>query len=309
MADVRIILHGQKREPSDFDAALAAARRRHPDLEIVVQPTFEGKDARRLAVEACELGPTRIVAAGGDGTLHEVVSGMIPDIDCPLGILPLGTANDFAVAAGIPIDLEAAFDLALTAEPTRVDCGSLSDEPFLNLATGGSGPNITSETPELLKDTLGGLAYMVAAFKQVSEFGAIQARVVGDDFEWQGDLHAFAIGNGRLAGGGHQVCPDALIDDGLFDVAVLPELPEGQWVETLKLSMNVGWQALESEVLRWRSKQVHVELDSEIHLNLDGEKHHGDTFDFEVLPGKLEIIIPRDSPLLLQNEPSLQDEP
>jgi YegS/Rv2252/BmrU family lipid kinase len=129
-----------------------------------------------------------------------------------LGILPLGTANDFAHSAAIP-DLTAALQLAANAPPRWIDLGLLNGKPFVNIVSGGFGSRVTVETDPELKRRLGGLAYVLTG---IAELSANRGSFRAEGFSSEGPFVAVAIGNGRQAGGGVPLCPDALIDDGLL---------------------------------------------------------------------------------------------
>lgn len=103
-----------------------------------------------------------------------------------------------------------------------VDLGKVGDQMFLNMATGGFGSQVTANTSEDLKKVLGAAAYLFTGLSRFSELQAASVELQGPDFHWQGELLALGIGNGRQAGGGHVLCPDAWVDDGLLDIGILP---------------------------------------------------------------------------------------
>src|SRR3546814_21081545 len=143
-----------------------------------------------------------------------------------MGLLPLGTANDFATAAGIPDDALEALELVRTARPRvidllRLDAGGRTHWAA-NLATGGFGTQVTVETHDGLKKILGGLAYMVTGMAKVARIEPIAARMRGPDFAWGGNFIALGVGNGRQAGGGQALGPVALCAAGLAPVPLVP---------------------------------------------------------------------------------------
>src|SRR3546814_8323171 len=173
-----------------------------------------------------------------------------------MGLLPLGTANDFATPAGIPDDALGALELVRTARPRvidllRLDAGGRTHWAA-NLASGGFGTQVTVETHDGLKKILGGLAYMVTGMAKVARIEPIAARMRGPDFAWEGNFIALGVGNGRQAGGGQALCPDALVDDGLLDVTVVPEL-SGEVGGTLATLLKEGREAaLDTAAVRAR---------------------------------------------------------
>src|SRR5690606_19830721 len=143
--------------------------------------------------------------------------------------------NDFAAAAGLPDEPGAALELvhaqpARTVDLLRLDAGA-SEHWAANLASGGFGTQVTLDTDEGMKKLLGGLAYLVTGLSRLGRIEPIQARLRGPDFAWSGDFIALGIGNGRQAGGGQALCPDALADDGLLDLTIVPTL-EGEVAST-----------------------------------------------------------------------------
>lgn len=177
---------------------------REEGVTIHVRVTWEKGDAARYIKEACELGVETVIAGGGDGTINEVATALIavPDERRPaLGILPLGTANDFATSAGIPESLDKALQLAIAGKATAVDIARVNDETcFINMATGGFGTRITSETPEKLKGALGGVSYLIHGLVRMDLLKPDSCEIIGENFHWQGDALVIGIGNGRQAG-------------------------------------------------------------------------------------------------------------
>lgn len=300
--EVRLILHGGKGVPFGLRPALADLRRR--GHAIHVSPTFEAGDAARLAWEAGWVGCEGVIAAGGDGTLHEVVAGLlaIEEADRPwLGVVPLGTGNDFATAAGIrPGDLEAALEVALTGRFRSLDVLAAEGRPVLNMATGGVVTGITAETPEPLKAVLGRAAYVLMGLGRADQLRPYELCLRGPGFTWRGHALAFGVANGRTAGGGVDVAPDARADDGLLDMVVLPNPGDDEETSLLQLFLEQGLGE-DDDTLSWRVPWVELSTGGGVPLalSLDGEP---ETFEdgrvrLEVLPGALRFRAPEVSPL------------
>ncbi|HET6395861.1 MAG TPA: lipid kinase YegS, partial [Pseudoxanthomonas sp.] len=246
---------------------------------------------------------------GGDGTLSEVAAALAsrqaPAGTLPaLGLVPLGTANDFAVAAGLPQDPLEALVLATTAPAVMVDLLRIKADGQVrwcaNLASGGFGTEVTVETDEGLKKLLGGLAYLVTGIARLGRIEPVQARLRGEGFAWEGGLIALGLGNGRQAGGGRELCPDALVDDGLLEVTVVPEL-SGELAATLGTLVRDGQRAaLERSAVRGRTSRLVVEAPAPMTLNLDGEPVSAQRFAVECVPRRLRMRLPPDCPLLSQ---------
>ncbi|KQB51982.1 lipid kinase [Pseudomonas endophytica] len=288
-----LILHGKQAMNEDVRAAVE--QQRANGRELVVRLTWEGGDAQRLVNEALEGGYKQIIAGGGDGTLRDVAEAMaLANTTASLVLLPLGTANDFARAAGVPLEPDQA--LALLDVPARqIDLGEVGGQYFLNMATGGFGSQVTANTSEDLKKVIGGAAYLFTGLSRFGELEAAYAELQGPDFQWQGQLLALGIGNGRQAGGGHELCPNALVDDGLLDVSILPAPQEV--VGTLKSLMAGGW-GLDNLFVRARLPWVEIKSAQGLSLNLDGEPLSGDNLRFTLHKGALRVHLPPSSALL-----------
>lgn len=289
-----LILHGKQALNEDVRAAVQA--RREQGWELAVRVTWEGGDAKRLVREALDAGYTHLIAGGGDGTLRDVAEAMAhAKTDASLVLMPLGTANDFARAAGVP--LEPALALALLeVPPTAIDLGQAGGQIFLNMATGGFGSQVTANTSEDLKKVLGGAAYLFTGLTRFSELKAAYGELEGPDFHWKGDLLALGIGNGRQAGGGHVLCPGAVVDDGLLDISILPAPQEV--VGTLLTLMSDG--GLDNMFVRARLPWVEIKVADGLYINLDGEPLKGDDLRFVALPKALRVHLPVGSPLVVE---------
>ena len=291
-----LILHGKQALNEDVRTAVQA--RREQGWELAVRVTWEGGDAQRLVDEALDAGYTHIIAGGGDGTLRDVAEAMAQaKTDASLVLMPLGTANDFARAAGVPLEPGPA--LALLDVPARaIDLGQAGGQVFLNMATGGFGSQVTANTSEDLKKVLGGAAYLFTGLTRFSELKAAYGELEGPDFHWKGELLALGIGNGRQAGGGHVLCPGAMADDGLLDISILPAPQEV--VGTLRTLMTDG--GMDNLFVRARLPWVEIKVAEGLYINLDGEPLKGDDLRFAALPKALRVHLPMDSPLVVQTD-------
>ncbi|MDH0645939.1 lipid kinase YegS [Pseudomonas sp. GD03858] len=284
-----LILHGKQAANEEVRAAVAQMRERGWTLDVRL--TWEGGDARRLVDEALQAGYGHVVAGGGDGTLRDVAEAMaLATSQASLALLPLGTANDFARAAAVPLEPAAALAL-LEVAARPVDLGRVADQWFLNMATGGFGSQVTANTSEDLKKVLGAAAYLFTGLSRFSELQAASVELHGPDFQWQGDLLALGIGNGRQAGGGHVLCPDAKVDDGLLDIGILPAPQE----MTGALRDLLAGEGL---FVRARLPWIEIRSAQGLDMNLDGEPLQAASLRFEAVPQALRVHLPVDSPLL-----------
>ncbi|AMS16906.1 MULTISPECIES: lipid kinase YegS [Pseudomonas] len=288
-----LILHGKQALNEEVRAAVE--RKREEGWELAVRLTWEAGDAQRLVDEALVAGYTRLIAGGGDGTLRDIAEAMAAQAnDASLVLLPLGTANDFARAAGVSLLPHEALNL-LDVPARAIDLGEVGGQVFLNMATGGFGSQVTANTSEDLKKILGGAAYLFTGLSRFNELHAAYGELQGPDFHWRGELLALGIGNGRQAGGGHLLCPEAMADDGLLDVSILPAPQE--LVGTLKDLLAGGW-GIDNLFVRTRLPWVEIKVSEGLDINLDGEPLQGENLRFRALPGALRVHLPEDSPLL-----------
>jgi lipid kinase YegS len=277
LACIRIVLHGKAAHDPRLRNAVAALRDEHHAVEVRV--TWEAGDAARLTAEAVADARRNtvdcIVAGGGDGTINEVFAAAyaakLPE-SCSLGILPLGTANDFAHSTAVPIqDLTAALRIAATAPRRAIDAGLLNGRLFVNVVTGGFGSRVTVETDPKLKQRLGGLAYAITGISHFAELSENQGTFRGEGFSWTGQFLTLAIGNGRQAGGGIPLCPDALIDDGLLDLTILPAMDHAARLDTFSRLLREGAAGIRAKLVTARSPWFEYESEHDLNINLDGE--------------------------------------
>ena len=297
---VDIVVHGKSAANPELRAAVSAVRKQ--GHQVVVWPTWEAGDGVRLAQLAVHQGADVVVAGGGDGTVNEVATGLLTasvgaSARPSFGILPLGTANDLARSAAIPLDLTAALEVVVSRPATSIDVGRIGDRMFLNVATGGFGTQITVETPENMKKALGAAAYLLTGLTRFTSISPVSASFRGPDFVWEGAFLVLAIGNGRQAGGGQMLCKDAVISDGLLDVKILPVVPEQDFQSAALSFIREGMAAVERIAVSTRLNRLEIEAEDDIFINLDGEPISGRRFLIEAMPGAIRMHLPEDCPL------------
>jgi lipid kinase YegS len=298
-----LVLHGKVAMREDVRAAVRAVR--DEGCRVEVRVTWEGGDAGRFARQAAEAGFGVVVAGGGDGTVNEVVGGLVEGTEAAaadslpsLGILPLGTANDLARACRIPFDPSAALRLAVSGPAATVDVGRANGRCFLNVATGGFGAQVTVGTPEELKKILGRAAYLLTGLTRFSSIRPARGRMSAPRFAWEGAFLVLAVGNGRQAGGGYEICPEALLNDGLLDVRLLPQLPSEEAPHVLGVLLRDGLDAVQRTLVGARVPWLGIEAEEPLQINLDGEPITDTRFRFELLPRRLLMKLPPACPLL-----------
>jgi lipid kinase YegS len=292
---VRLILNGKVAGNDALRAAVA--RQRAAGHRIDVRVTLEKDDARRFVSEA---GPVDLlIAAGGDGTLNEVLHGLMDVLKAArpvLGIVPLGTANDFATGIGIPPDPAKALALCMRGEAVPIDVGKANDHWFINAASSGFGAEITATTSPELKRLLGPAAYTVMGAILAINLRHYQGRLILPDREITSSGPVAIVGNGRQTGGGIQVAPRASIDDGLLDVLVIRQISP-----TALLAAARELQELPPDgeyISYWQTPWLEVHPEEAIPVNLDGESLSFSTVRYEVVPKAIQLIVPPNCPEL-----------
>jgi lipid kinase YegS len=290
-----LILHRKSANRADVKEAVNAVRK--SGVRLRVRIPWNRKDKSRVVREAIEAGATRIIAGGGDGTVNAVVGALVGDGSEPpeeiLGVLPLGTANDFARGQGLPVeDVTECLRLACTVEPRPTDIGMVNGRPFINVASGGFGAEVTATTPEEMKLRLGGLAYTIMGLMKIIQFQPYHGKLfIPGEQPREGNMLLMAVGNSSLAGGGFAVAPKAVTDDGLLDLMVFHHEP-GTSLAGIAAELQEVDNAENKHLNYLQLPEFCIEVDSEMYLNVDGEPFLGTRFEFTVLKRHVKLAIP-----------------
>ncbi|WP_083235943.1 lipid kinase YegS [Halomonas caseinilytica] len=303
----RLILNGQAAQLPQVRDAVFASREAGADLEVHV--TWEDGDAARLAEQAGRAGWLRVIAGGGDGTVNEVVNGLmrLPRERRPaLGILPLGSANDLATSLGLPLTPAAALEAALYLPSHSVDVARLDDRYFLNMTTGGFGAEVTSSTPKSLKRLLGGGAYSLIGALKAWQYRPYPGRLSWAEGQRDASLFVLAMGNGIQSGGGQRLTPEARLNDGLLDILLVRDFTSLQEMVTMRREL-LERPARGEFVETFRTSWVTFESEGDLPLTLDGEPLRRRGFHVEIDTGVLELAAPRECPLLERHAPRVTE--
>ncbi len=237
---------------------------------------------------------------GGDGSVNEVVNGIVGAGDVELAIIPRGTGWDFVRTFGIPRDLDGAIDVALGGAVREVDAGAVSyrtwsgDEAqahFANVASAGISGAIAQRANESSKALGGKISYYWATLAVFFGWQIGELRVTVDDETREGRMIDAMVCNGRYLGGGMMMCPDAEPDDGLFDVMLIGDVTKRDLAFVLpKTYKGTHLPHPRLEVLRGRV--VTVDAPEPLPLELDGEQPGTTPARFEILPRALRLRVP-----------------
>jgi lipid kinase YegS len=286
--ELMLIIHGQRADNDALRHLVSWVR----DKGHAVDPrvTWEPGDAIRFARDGAARGVDVVVAVGGDGTVNEVVNGL-DGSDVPLGIIPAGTANDFARQVGIPDDPDHAMDVILRRPSRTIDTGELNGRRFLNVSSGGVAAEATAETPAEAKEELGPLAYAITGVRKLIGMESRRAHVTAPDLELEFEFLLFAVGNARTTGGGSRITPRARVTDGLLDVCLVPAMPRADFAKLL-LRIKKG-EHLDGDGVRYlQVPSITIAADGPVAVNVDGESSEATTLSYRVRPNDLHIHIP-----------------
>ncbi|CAM3464132.1 diacylglycerol kinase [Marinicrinis lubricantis] len=260
-------------------------------IETSCHATIGEGDATLAAATAIERGFDMIIAAGGDGTLNEVINGMAEQEHRPaLGILPVGTTNDFARAVGIPKNWEAACDIIIRQHSRVIDIGKVNEKYFINIAGGGSMTELTYEVPSRLKTMVGQLAYYMKGLEKLPRLRPIELDIRSEEYSVNGQFMLFLISNSNSVGGFEKLAPMATLDDGLLDVILLKKCNLADFVKLVTLALR-GEHLNDSHFVTFQTKHVEVSSKDYTQLNLDGEFGGTLPCSFSVLPKHISVLV------------------
>lgn len=276
---------------------LATALRRFGEVQL--DTTDAPGSAKALTQAALAAGATLVIAAGGDGTINEVVNGLAQDFgQARLGIIPLGTGNDFARSIQLPTDLEAAIETLMAARTKALDVVRVTSDDvrfFINVSAGGFSGLLDEKATAAVKRTWGPLAYLRAVAEALPDLAAYRVTLSFDDADERTlEIYNVVVANGRYVAGGIPVAPQAKLDDGLLDIMLVPAAPLPQLV--IEVPQILVGRHLDSELLIFQqARKVKIAAEPGMWFNVDGELVGNQPATFEVLPQVLEVVVGEDA--------------
>jgi diacylglycerol kinase (ATP) len=231
-----------------------------------------------------------VIVGGGDGTLNAAVDALV-ETQLPLGILPLGTANDLARTLGIPNSLSDACKIIANREVRRIDLGWVNGKHFFNVASCGLSVKITQRLTKKAKRRWGILAYLITALQVIWESRPFSAEIRMNDKSILVKTVQIAVGNGRYYGGGMAVVPDATIDDQRLD---LYSLEIERWWQIIPLlpAIRQGRHIHSPSVRALAGQEIEVYTRKPRPINTDGEITTYTPAHFRVIPNALAVLVP-----------------
>lgn len=288
MEDTLVILNPAARSTR---AAAAWSKLGELPKSATIQTTSAPGDARAIATWAVENGFRTVVAAGGDGTINEVVNGLAGS-NVVLGILPVGTMNVFAAELGLPTAAKAAWKVIQGGYFREVDLACANRHYFVQLAGIGLDAQVVKETSWQLKKNFGPLSYVISA-AQVMAQKPPRLRIVADGQSLEGSF--VLIGNGRYYGGPVAFFRKARIDDGLLDVLIFKN--QGHLdVARYLAHILTGQHSRLRDVKYLQTRKLHVESEESVPVEVDGELVAELPMTFRIASKKLRVLVPGDDP-------------
>lgn len=277
---------------------------------VSVRTTEKAGDAGHLARVAIESEADFLVAAGGDGTLGEVAGAIIQSGRAVrLGVLPLGTGNDFARTLGIWGEPKRTLDALFEGQTRRVDVGRIEcngrQRIWLNVAGCGFDALVAKRIngwgrQKTMRHARGLAAYLLAVARELSSFRAFDLALELDGERIETAAILCAIGNAPSYGGGMRVCPDADLSDGLFDVCVIEQVSRSEFLRAFP-GVFAGRHTAHPKVLMRRCHRIRVESRQPVPVLADGEIVGLAPFCCEIVPDALEMCVPRANAQLFPN--------
>ena len=264
--------------------------------------TTDSSDVMSQVRAGIERGAERIIVAGGDGTVNRVVDAVADDFSrIDLAVLPLGTGNDLARSLGVPLDdLDSACSLAFRGDSVPIDVVRVFDghtTHLINAASAGFGGQVAADIGAADKARWGAFAYWMTAVTELVNLPQFDVEVELDDRTINSRVYGLTIANGRYLGGGFPIARQALVNDGLLDITLIPVLPA---LELLAAGLNymVGISSGGDRLPNFRSRCVHVSSTPEMLFSIDGDPIREVEAAFEVLPKALRVVAGPEAPAL-----------
>ncbi|HLR59517.1 MAG TPA: diacylglycerol kinase [Pseudogracilibacillus sp.] len=263
-------------------------------FETSTHATVGAGDAALAAQLAAENNFDIIIVAGGDGTINEVVHGLANlEYRPKVGVIPAGTTNDFARALSIPLKIQDALSIILDKHSIYLDIGRVNDQHFINIAGGGDLTELTYEVPSRMKAIIGQLAYYMKGIEMLPSLKPVNTRIEYDGKVFEGEIMLFLVANTNSVAGFEKLAPNALINDGYFDLLILKKTNLAEFLRIATAALR-GTHLEDEQIIYTQAKKIEVTPDNHMQLNLDGE--YGGLFPgvIENLQEHINFFVPKE---------------
>lgn len=246
---------------------------KHKDkIELKIVLSKNKGDVTLLANTISKEGINEFIAVGGDGTLSELINGLDYSVNTiyKVGIIPWGTGNDFIKSLNNEKSIVKILNNVIEDRVRVVDLGKVNEHYFINVCSFGIDGPIIKDTEKLKKFFPGHPAYLISTLKSGLVFKSQQTKVTVDDREYKGKMILIAVGNGKYIGGGMNICPEAKIDDGLFEVCLVSNVSKLKFMKEIG-KVYKGRLGEVEEVIYDRGKEISIKVEGEQYqINVDG---------------------------------------
>ncbi|TGE38924.1 diacylglycerol kinase family lipid kinase [Desulfosporosinus fructosivorans] len=257
--------------------------------EVSIHRASSPEDVEEIAAQSADVD--RLVIAGGDGSIHQAVNGLlrIPTEKRPvLGILPVGTANDLAYALHLPKSIPEACKVIGKGSVFEMDTGKSNERYFINVASAGLLTDVSQKVDTRVKNTLGQLAYFLKGIETLPSFRPFHIEFEHGGKSYTEEVVLFMAVNGLSVGGLRNLVPRASLTDGKLDILIVPA---AGWPETLRLLLSVltGEKANSEKIIEFHTSKLKIHTDRPIKSDLDGEAGPESTWNIEIGP-KISVL-------------------
>ena len=258
------------------------------DYQIVPFRISKNKGIKE-ALEIVDESYSYILIAGGDGTVDILINAMKEKgLNLPIGILPVGTANDFGKFINMPQDIEKACEQILSSEPVKVDIGKINERYYINVASTGLFTDVSQKTDVALKNTIGKLAYYIKGIEELPNFRKLKIKLKSKEVSYDGEMYLMLIFNGQTAGN-FKLATRSSAMDGFLDVIVIKAV---QIFEILPLFIKVlkGEHLDSNKVIYFKTDDLYIECEEDIVTDVDGERGPDFPLHVQCIKGAIEVL-------------------
>jgi YegS/Rv2252/BmrU family lipid kinase len=260
------------------------------DLFLEVFEASEASEARKIAAEARDKSVDLVISGGGDGTIHEIINGIVGS-QTALGIIPMGTGNVLAWELGIPLNIKKAFKVLLKGRRRKIDLCKCNGHYFSCMAGIGFDAQVIKELNPRLKDILGAMAYPLGALHTLTHYNLPEISVTFKDAEKEIKGFIVIVCNTKHYGGKYMICPDAAIDDGWLDVCVLQKKDIFTVIKA-GLAVLMEQPPPRKNISFYKAKSLTVASSGEVPVQIDGDFIGMTPVTFDIIPRALTVIVP-----------------
>lgn len=261
---------------------------------LLIPARTEKKEDTSVFIQwADEFHADGIIAAGGDGTIHEVVNAMLEaNITIPLGLIPCGTSNDFATFLKIDRSIEQCVGVITRGHHRSIDVGVINDKFFMNVASAGLLASVVHKTDTTLKNTLGKVAYYLKSLESLPNFRSLPIEIHADGLVIKDDILLFLVMNSGVAGGFTNLAPAARLDDGKLDLLIVNRCNVTEFMRLL-ISLATGNHTNHKNITYLQAKDITITCAEPLESDLDGELGPPLPLHLSALSNRLKIFMPQ----------------